>query len=289
MPGGQLKGPRSGVDAENLAALILDKLGYVIRVRREQDVGHDLICVLSELDGKILKAGPSFTVQVKANHHQIPYEQPYAVHWLENQELPFFVCAVNNEEQRLDLYSTWNVHNCFLWRAVKQVALVLDEPIPEDFTYPRDSREKQAIPLGKPVVSVSMEDIKNPASIRNLREVLRGWIELEQENIINSRVGFYFVVGSETYHTNEVLNSKGPWRIAFYYHPKNLNLCLRNYTRAAVSLRVTLGTDHNENLGLSSYISSLDQTIRTYWPYIEDAGKEALEQQGVKLWLVDEK
>ena len=71
MPGAQPIGPRYGTSAELLAEFVLGSMAFTTRVPRQEDVGHDLLCVLAERSGRMMLAGPFFTVQVKNKKQEL--------------------------------------------------------------------------------------------------------------------------------------------------------------------------------------------------------------------------
>ena len=107
MPGGHLLNPYRGNSSEYIAQVVLNAISFAAYVPRQEDVGHDFICYLSEVRGPMLWAGPSFTVQVKSNMDPIVFEKDHELAWLEGLENPFFVAVVDRAEMRVNVYSTW--------------------------------------------------------------------------------------------------------------------------------------------------------------------------------------
>ena len=71
MPGARLRNFRFGDNAELLAEFALNTFAFTTRVPRQEDVGHDLFCSLTERDGNLLRAGPFFTVQIKSDRSEL--------------------------------------------------------------------------------------------------------------------------------------------------------------------------------------------------------------------------
>ena len=86
MPGGHLLNPYRGNSSEYIAQVVLNAVSFAAYVPRQEDVGHDFICHLSEVRGSMLWAGPSFTVQVKSSRDPIVFEREHELSWLENLE-----------------------------------------------------------------------------------------------------------------------------------------------------------------------------------------------------------
>jgi len=273
MTAGQQEFSLRGDINEQFAGLLLSELAFVTRVRRPLDVGHDLICVLKEPDERnpdYLRAGPSFTVQVKSNYDHLRFTNENEVQWLKNQEIPFFVCVVDRDNFSIEFYSTWNVHNSYLWCAPAQLTLKLNELInPDEPTYPRTKpkcRKKQFVPLGEPILKILITDIWDSEKINYLRGILKSWILLEQENIVNIRAKMHWVVGCVSYETNQ--NIPQARNLFVYYNLHNLQFYVRNLGRTTTLLRLAL--DHafegkeREFVTKVQVVDVLDEFLKTY-------------------------
>ena len=111
MPAQRLRSFRYGDTDERMAEAMLSLLAFTTNVRREDDVCHDLVCVLIQRDGHHLLAGSSFTVQTKTytQRDKFIYDSPSETQWLETLQTPFSIGLTYRNELRLDLFSTWNV------------------------------------------------------------------------------------------------------------------------------------------------------------------------------------
>lgn len=279
MPSGQTEFSQRGEINEQLASLLLSELAFVTRVSRPMDVGHDLICVFKEPDSRnpeYLKAGPSFTVQVKSNHEPLRFKNENEVKWLKNQEIPFFIGVVDREGFSIALYTTWNVHNSYLWCNPAKLTLKLDEVIdPIKPTYPRSKpkcREKQFVPLGKPILNINKADSLDKEKIKHFRDILKNWILLEQENIVNIRAKMHWIVGCTAYESNTTVP---PDRNLFVYYnlSQNERFYLRNLGRITALLRLalhhTFGGKERDTVGDERKVDVLDELLAAYWDHFD--------------------
>ena len=279
MPSGQIEFSQRGEINEQFASLLLSELAFVTRVSRPMDVGHDLICVLKEPDERnpdYLRAGPSFTVQVKSNHDPLRFKDENEVQWLKNQDIPFFVCVADRESFSIALYSTWNVHNSYLWCNPEKLTLKLDESIdPVTPTYPRQKpkcQEKQFVPLDKPILIIDHTDIWDSVKINHYREILKMWVLLEQENIVNIRAKMHWVVGCIAYETNATMPQD--YNLFVYYNlGLNERFYLRNLGRITTLLRLSF---HHAYQGKEQdlvpnpqVIEALDELLEAYWDHFD--------------------
>lgn len=238
MPGARNRRFRAGDNAELLAEFILSTLAFTYGVPRQEDVGHDFVCSLSEREGDLVKAGPTFTVQAKKGRGPVIYDKQHEIKWIENQENPMFICAVNAEQLEIELYSTWNMLNGFLLKSAPEVQLVPGTP--EDgygeVTWPEEGL--MVVPLGKPAIRVSASDVMDAKKVRSLGSALRDWIEMDRQNIVNRSAGMYWVQGPTDYETNAGLPPGTRLRLGFYWNPNNFDKCLFNFGQIASALRI---------------------------------------------------
>ncbi len=290
MTGARSRSWRFGDTDEKMAEAMLSLIAFTTNVAREDDIGHDFICVLAHRDQNLLRAGQSFAVQVKASSQrdEITFTKPHEVEWLEKQEVPFFICLANRERLRLDLYSTWNIHNSYLWRRANSYHLVPGGPDDNcELPFPRDEPEcrvRQTIPLGRPALSFTMQDLLDEEKLENYRSILGEWIAFERQNIVRRDIKLHWIYGPVEYETNKSPFSPGTKRQAsVYWNAVNLRDCLLNFTRASTSLRNTLhrALSHEEERGdqWKSKIDALEAVLKAYGDHLEDIAKQSLEEE----------
>jgi len=210
MPGARLQSFRIGDVAEALAGVMLKRIAFVTSVPREEDVGHDFICSISENDGKLIKAGPSFAVQVKANDRPIVYKKGHAINWIANQENPFFIIICDVKTESLRVFSTWNMLNAFLLKGGKPVRLIPKTPKKgkKDIQWITKGSNKEPqldIYLGRPILEFSSKDLVDKQKAAFFADTLKEWILLDRENIVRRAAKMYWVSGPTSYATNQSL------------------------------------------------------------------------------------
>lgn len=281
MPGGRLAAVRPGDSAELLAEFILSTIAFCTRVPRQDDVGHDLFCVLYERDSLLLRAGPFFTVQVKTSHRPLIFSQDHQIAWIKNQENPFFLCVVNRERLEIELYSTWNMQNGFLFRRANRIRLVpgrSDDNHQEVRT--ADDRSEQVVPLGKPILRTSASEVMDEARAAELGAVLKGWVALDRDNLVRNSAGMYWVVGPSHYETNRPLTDTPDRKVWFYWNPQNLAQCETNFGRVATALRLVirqiLGAGGEATLEHIPRIRALDEVLIAFAHCLEPLAVQTL-------------
>lgn len=284
MPGARSRNFRFGDSSELLAEFILNTIAFTTRVPRQEDVGHDFLCSLSERDGNLLRAGPFFTVQNKSDHEKLIFEKEYEIDWLKRQDNPFFICVSDRKNLSVELFSTWNMHNGFVHRRADKVILVPGKP-DDEFKFPEttEDRKEQVIPLGKPFLKVTANDVMEEECVKNCRSVMRDWIEMDRKNIVNRGAEIYWVVGPQRYETNIRLDKKTLALSALYWHGKNLNVLLKNFGRSAAELRLTIchafGTEHEGEHFPAEQLNDLEQVLSSFAEHLEPVAIRALSDE----------
>lgn len=280
MPGARPRGFRPGDRGELLASSILSSMAFTVPVPRQEDVGHDLLCTISEYDGRLLRAGPFFTVQVKSNPDALVFEKPHEIEWIRNQENPFFLCVANREDLTIEIFSTWNMLNGILYRETRRIELVPGAPEADyEPVMTLEDLSNQVVPLGSPVIRMSMEDAVNEERACALVDVLTQWVVIDRENIVNRGAGMHWVVGPTDHQTNSPPFDSRQWRTEFFWNAKNLRRCVLNFGRSATELRLTVrnafGNTETAQWG-EARITTLDEVLRSYSDELEPLAKESL-------------
>lgn len=236
MPGARLRSFRLGDVAESFTGALLKRLAFVAPVPRDDDVGHDFICALSEVDGKLCKAGPSFTVQAKSNDKPIIFEKKHELGWITNQENPFFIIICDLSRESLQIFSTWNMLNAFLFKGSKTIHLIPKEPKKGNNPIQWVGAGPQLkIFLGKPILEFSSKDLLDKEKALSFAAILKEWILLDRENIVRRASKMYWVQGPRKYATNQSLAGY-PFETKFYFNERNITDCVDNFVRSSAAL-----------------------------------------------------
>ncbi len=204
MSGVRLHNRRQGDRSEYLAIYMLSALGLVTQVPRQEDIGFDLICNISDQEGGLLSFQNHYAVSVKstADDSRIVLEPPaskkklddpnYEDHfkWLFNLELPLMLGLIDKKLQKLSLYSTlsaWFLHyerrsECGIIELVPRVEdnganPLVDRPKDLGAAIGTGGRKHFEVDLGFPVAVVSTGDLHDPTRLREIKAKLRFAIE----------------------------------------------------------------------------------------------------------------
>lgn len=82
---------------------------------RQEDYGLDFLCTLTEKKSIVSYPTKSFTIQLKTSDKNIIF-QVNKLQWLENLNLPFFICQFDNEKNSIDFYYTSQLHHYYITR-----------------------------------------------------------------------------------------------------------------------------------------------------------------------------
>lgn len=187
MPGRRPGNIRSGHRAEALGVYAFTEFCAVARVPLEEDIGWDAVCTIlsPELeDARRLWAGASFWVQFKTETVTTDEYDSDGVKWLSSLSLPFFYCTVNQKQQRLRVYATYNA-----WPALydlRRKMMMPDRPCGTPMVLGLGSGAVQGgTALGAPI----LEWCLNQEFAKTAREVIGSWIALAQKQILLAGIG----------------------------------------------------------------------------------------------------
>ncbi|HEV2247229.1 MAG TPA: hypothetical protein VGW37_11310 [Terriglobia bacterium] len=195
---------RQGDRSEYLAVYILSALGLVTQVPRQEDIGFDLVCNLSEKNqyADLLSFRYHYAVSVKsaskpravlAPPKSMESNKNYTGHfdWLFNLELPLMLAVVNKNKQTLSLYSTLPAWFLFYLNRpeIGIIELVprmktqgpnpgVDKPKPVGADGKAGGRIRFQVDLGFPIAVISVVDLHKPALLQEKKKVIQLAVEL---------------------------------------------------------------------------------------------------------------
>lgn len=231
MPGSLWYSFRQGDRSEYLALYILSALGIVVPVPRQEDIGVDFYCSLADLKGNRLTFHMPYLVQAKSRSvREISYGgvsekntwKKEEIDWLFSQELPLLIGMVDKEQLKLDLYSTSNIWaarykqgNCgqvvlFPDRVDNHQQVAMPSKKSPATSWPAEIGDGFVweVPLGPPVVSISIDDVEDEASLVKFRGVLSQALDLDQTNITYRRLNAHHSRWLRRFTTNEISPSQ---------------------------------------------------------------------------------
>jgi hypothetical protein len=281
MPGARAYGFRIGDNAELLSEFVISRLAFTSKVPRTEDVGHDFLCSVAERDGNMLKAGPFFTVQTKNKNDPITFQKRHELEWIQTQENPFFVCVANLETLSVEFYTTWTMLIGILHQSAHKIVLI---PGSKGDIYRAPETEpdlsEQRIYLGKPILDISAKEIINDDTVSRYASILKQWIAIDRQNIVNRYAGMYWIVGPKEYETNSPVPEPFQSEGVFLFNPNNLEKCKANFGRSATALRVVirqaLGKERENALKIKPMMADLEQVLRSMSECLDPFSKDVL-------------
>lgn len=280
MPGARPHGFRRGDRSELLAETVLNALAFTVRVPRQEDVGHDFLCFLSEKKGQMIWAGPSFTVQVKSKREPLVFNKEHEIAWVKKLDNPFFLAVSDIKNQKVDIYSTWKRLLGFLSWGCDVIHLIPgDQDAAFEGVHTDRDKSEQQIPLDRPILSVAFSEARDEGRMSYLGEVLRGWITLDRENIVRARASMYWVTGRTDYETNAPIDGRKAIT-HFFWNPNNLPDCVRNFGRSATALRTVIhaaySQEEQKREKISELLGDLDRVLRSHVSMLEPLAVDVL-------------
>ena len=216
----RLRSFRHGDRAEYLAQYILSALAITVPVPRQEDVGTDFHCSLLRGEGANLRPTIPFNIQIKSAGNEILKDgirfggvtqagkwRQHEIKQLCQTDTPFLIGLVNLEKQSLDLFST--ITRYFVlsnWQGTglpREVALIPYDPVGEGHlgsgaqedlpTKPDMPQKLWKLPIGQPIVSISIDESENEARCEEIKNLLEPHLRMDQENAVCFRIGLgYF-------------------------------------------------------------------------------------------------
>jgi hypothetical protein len=238
-----LSNTRYGTRGEYLAHYLLSGTGTVIQVPRQEDTGIDFHCTIGEIFGHSEKFHEHFYIQLKSSSEFLIYGnvekkgdkvkwKSYELEWLFNLQNPFLIGICNTEMQTLEIYSTSFVwHSFYTQSNICQIKFLLNTPsVLGEEVHARQCVEVEGwkeefgcenkcceVPLGPPVLSLTMEDLKkNSSTLLVKKRLLKEIVEDERKNILFRQLKTPYFTWPHMIWTNERYIN------AFYYATQKL-------------------------------------------------------------------
>lgn len=212
MSGQRLFSFREGDRSELLADYLLSSIGLTTPIRRQDDIGFDFYCQLADQETGLMTFGSPYVVQIKSNNSTIQYgvETPdkwnrNSIDWLFRLNIPFLIGIVNRKKIKIDIYNTsplWEVYHLhrtcsiieFKFREEGNISKV---GFPQssnlaDWPVDKGDGKKYIIDLGKPVITISNDDIEDKQLLKYKKNLLQRILMIEEENILYKKANIKF-------------------------------------------------------------------------------------------------
>lgn len=258
---------------EYLAQCFLSALGVSAPVLRQEDIGIDFYCALSEEKDKRLTFDSPFTVQCGSEAgKEFVYGgftdkgrwRREARDWLFAHQVPFFACTVSAKKSLFRLYQTsakWMVRNECGHSNPTAYHLVpggrfdpVKASVPsENIVGKKDLCEgsdgcSSGIPLREPVIELRVKDLTSKEKLAQARAAMRMAIEVERQNITHNH---HLQIFASHWFTDIVPNDAAQFRTAYgmaYNNQANAHLAplLSSLWNTSLMLALNLQAQSNE-------------------------------------------
>lgn len=208
---------RKGGKAEYITQVYLTSLGFSNPTYRQEDFGIDFTCVLTEEINKQLYPILPFNLQVKSHKEKekqvlkFKKKTPQDLDWLFKNPNPYFLAWLDFENTK-DIYfyslsPLWYID--ISKSEYKDLVFIYDTDLTElenVNNYKQDTIivDTHFIKLGKPFMTMKLEDIKDDKKIAEKSAILKRMIQLEKENIQYRIFGMPFMRWLWKFKTNEL-------------------------------------------------------------------------------------
>jgi uncharacterized protein YbaA (DUF1428 family) len=268
MSGRRLYSFREGDRAEYFANFLLSGIGLTNPIPRQEDIGFDFYCLLSEQEkSQLITFGTPFLIQIKSDSvKEICYgwnkkekkRNKEGIDMLFKQDLPIFIGSVNKNELSIKIYATSTLN--FIERENPNALMVTLKPRNSQSTKPieRPSPYKMdvenlfdsdgnnyMVDLGNPLIEFSNDDLreKSKERISKMKNILREVIEVERNNMIYRKLNLPHFQWVRSVKTNEEVSFA--W---LYYESKGKSSqILESSIPNLVSAYLSLNEDNNQN------------------------------------------
>lgn len=286
MPHRRQRDFRFGDRTELLAEFCLNTIAFTTRVPRQEDIGHDLFCVMAERQGDNLYAGPFFTVQVKSSPLDLVFAKPHEYEWLSKLENPYFLVVGDKQKQKIDVYTTWRRLLATLDSKASKIVMKPGDPTvgnhqgyrKNGFSWIARDMSEHLIWLGKPIISRTIADLMDEKIACHTAATLKEWILLDRQNIVRASMGMHWITGPHDHATNE-LPIRLDNAVSLFFNPNNLSCCQRNLGLVATELRLTLeGARLTQDPEFKRKVSSLDSTLDAFSDCLDSIARKVLKE-----------
>lgn len=202
---------REGYRSEYLAHYIFSSFGPAIAVTREDDFGLDLICNIAKREGKVQLVKSSYGVQIKSTGTAFKFTKKEAIKWLFHLDFPLLLAEIDKANLIIKIFSTWSL-NWFLLG----IDSSNDSSWPSEISLMPSSTDAFGdpnlttgeIPIGKPILEFSVNDLTDDTKKEYFQNVLEEWIELDKKNYFVRKAGIATFFGYTKYETNKRLSEQ---------------------------------------------------------------------------------
>lgn len=199
---------RQGDRSELLADFLLSGIGITTPIRRQDDVGYDFYCSISDQEKGTLTFGSPYIIQIKSKGkdnsiifgNDTPSDWAYhQVEWLFRNELPLFFGIVDKKTQSIAIHdcssfgyakmlnSMWPAKVIFEPRSDIHVTRDIDKPTEtpiEKWDNDGSNGKIYKVDIGHPIITLNNEDFDDDMLIKNKKNLLRQAILIQSQSLL---------------------------------------------------------------------------------------------------------
>lgn len=215
---------RKGGKAEYLTQVYLTAFGFSNPTYRQEDFGIDFTCVLTDEKKNKLYPTEPFNLQVKSHKEKelqvlkFKKKNSQDLDWLFKNPNPYILAWIDFENTK-DIYfyslsTLWYIdiakieYGCLEFKYDTELSdgLNVNDYKPNSIVV-----DTHFINLGKPFMTMSLDDLKNDDIISKKREILKYVVKLEKENIQYRCFGIPFMKWLWKFKTNDLSSFVEGW------------------------------------------------------------------------------
>jgi hypothetical protein len=181
MPGSTSANFHEGSRSEYLAQYAFASLGTAVAVPHQEDTGLDIYCTVTERIGQEIWPQAYFSVQVKSTATPWKFSNQQSVRWLIEHPLPIFLCIVNKAALELQVYHTCPRFYAWSLPPLPETLELNPGPAGEGTCVQWDDGNSYS--LSAPILAFNISQIHDEDFRKKVKEVLRFWIQIEEQNL----------------------------------------------------------------------------------------------------------
>jgi Domain of unknown function (DUF4365) len=205
MPGSYAANLKEGSRSEILADYLFSRWGAVTPVRRQDDVGVDLYCTLSDRLGRRTVVRDYFGVQVKSGTDPWVFKHQNSVKWLVEYPTPLFLACVDKEKGSVSVYHL--TPRFYVWALGKLPPRLELRPSNTESGEFVSWENGENFSLSAPVIRATIADLTDGKTMGGLGRVFSCWVGFDRENLDLMRAGLLRFRMPHTYRTNQPPNT----------------------------------------------------------------------------------
>jgi len=205
-----------GARSEYLAQYVLSAFGTAIPVPRPEDTGIDLYCAIGREMGKRLLIEHYYIVQIKSDKKDIIYTPEDSTKWILSQKYPFIICIVDKKKGLIELYQTIQLARLFPEENIRKLIIRFSNV--KDGEFVKQKEDEVTLLTDKPILKIKTHDVEKRDLLLKYKQILKSWIELDQENINRKNAGINAVIFPSKIITNSQIVQERKLEGNFFKH-----------------------------------------------------------------------